>query len=114
MKFTLVLLTSGLVFAGCSKSPEENQVKFETTSIKVETAQCGSCASAITKALKKVDGVHKADVDIDKKVATVKFASDKASITQLEDAVTKAGYSANDKKSDPTAYEKLDECCKVE
>ncbi len=114
MKFTLILLTIGLLFVGCSKSPEKNQVKFETTSIKVETAQCGSCASAITKALNNVEGVQKADVDIKKKVATVIFASDKTSLSHLEEAVTKAGYSANDKKADAAAYEKLDECCKVE
>lgn len=89
-------------------------VKYELASIKVESAVCNSCANTIEKALKKVDGVKSAKVDIDKKVATVKYVAAKATLAQLETAVSNAGYDANDMKRNKAAYDKLDDCCKID
>lgn len=114
MKSLLVVsITLLLILAGCTKKSEPAEVKFETASIKVESAQCGTCATTITDALKGVEGVEKADVDIKAKTASVTFFPVNTNLAQLEEAISKAGYSANDKKADPEAYEKLDACCKV-
>ncbi len=83
------------------------------TVINVESIQCGSCVRTVEKALKAVGGVETAKVNLKKKTATVTYRSGEATLAQLEDAITKSGYSANDKKADPAAYEKLDDCCKV-
>jgi len=114
MKFVSVFTIAVLFVTGCAKKPEPAEIKFELASIKVESAQCGTCATAITKALKGVEGVEKAEVDIKAKTASVSFLPAKTNLASLEDAITKVGYTANDKKADPKAYEKLDECCKVE
>jgi copper chaperone len=114
MKLIAIFIASGLMGIGCSKTPEQNQAHVETVSIKVETAQCGSCVKTITEALKQVEGVQKAEVDIKTKVASVTFLPMKTNLATLEEAITKAGYDANDKKRDPEAYRKLDECCKTE
>jgi periplasmic mercuric ion binding protein len=89
-------------------------VKLETTVIQVPTMVCNSCASTITKAVKKVVGVKTAKVDVKKKTATVSFASMKTNLSQIEKAIADAGYDANDTKRNPEAFEKLDACCKVD
>jgi len=114
MKLASIITLITLFVAGCAKKVEPVELKFQTASIKVESAQCGTCATAIAKALKGVEGVDKAEVDIKTKTASVTFLPAKTSLASLEDAITKVGYAANDKKADPKAYEKLDDCCKVE
>ena len=83
------------------------------TIIKVPTIVCGSCVTTVTNALKKVDGVKTAKVDLKKKTATVTYASTKVTVDKLENAIAQAGYDANNVKRNPEAYEKLDACCKV-
>ncbi|MCI0708279.1 MAG: heavy-metal-associated domain-containing protein [Ignavibacteriae bacterium] len=100
-----------LLVVGCGTT--EKQPMVQVASIKVESAVCGTCGNTITDALKKVDGVQEASVDIEKKIATVKYASDKADLPKLEKAISDAGYDANDTKANPEAYDKLDECCKI-
>ncbi len=114
MKLVSLFTIAVLLMVGCAKKSEPAEMKFELASIKVESAQCGTCATAITKALKGVEGVDKAEVDIKTKTASVTFLPAKTSLASLEDAIAKVGYTANDKKADPKAYEKLDDCCKVE
>ena len=82
------------------------------TIIKVPTMVCGSCVTTVTNALKKVDGVKTAKVDLKKKTATVTYASTKVTLDKLEKAISEAGYDANTIKRNPEAYEKLDACCK--
>ena len=84
------------------------------TIIKVPTIVCGSCVTTVTNALKKVDGVKTAKVDLKKKTATVTYASTKVTVDKLENAIAQAGYDANNVKRNPEAYEKLDACCKVD
>ncbi|MCX6135199.1 MAG: heavy-metal-associated domain-containing protein [Ignavibacteriales bacterium] len=88
--------------------------KVETAIVKVPTVVCGMCVSTITKALKTVEGVKSTKIDLKKKTATVTYASTKVSLSQIEKAISNAGYDANNIKRDPAAYEKLDACCKTD
>jgi periplasmic mercuric ion binding protein len=99
---------SAIGFVGCSPSTEAT-----TTEIKLPTMQCGSCEQKISTAMKTVEGVKDVKIDLATRTATVSFAADKATVAKIEEAVVRVGYVANDKKADPKAYEKLDECCKV-
>lgn len=121
-----VLLIIGI--ASCGKS--DNQItnkkdgtqtsEVNTTSnhekavVQLPTIQCDMCKKTITKALQKVDGVHEIDINIEGKVANVMYDKNKTDFAKIENAITGAGYGANDKKADPAAYEKLDDCCKVD
>jgi copper chaperone CopZ len=110
-----VLLTVAVVSAQPKQSASDMKkadTQVLTTIIKVPTIVCGSCVTTVTKALKKVDGVKTAKVDLKKKTATVKYASTKVTVDKLEKAITMAGYDANNLKRNPEAYEKLDACCK--
>lgn len=81
--------------------------------VKLPTVQCDQCKENITKALKKVDGVGDFMIDVDQKTAKIKFDMSKTDISKIENAITAAGYDANDKKADPESYKKLDDCCKL-
>jgi len=82
--------------------------------IKTPTLQCSSCEVTVKNAVKKVDGVQSVAVDADNKVVRVAYAEGGTDVNQLESAIAKAGYQANDKKADPKAYKGLPECCKME
>jgi len=113
MKSIIILATivATLVLIGCTKTAEQSTI--QTASIKVESAVCGTCGDTITEALKGIEGVQEASVDIEKKVATVQFLTAKTDLSKLERAVAEAGYDANDIKRNSEAYEKLDSCCKI-
>lgn len=62
----------------------------DTTVIKIDGMTCGHCAAAVTKALKKVDGVTDVAVNLGEKQATVTHAG--ANVEALKTAVEDAGY----------------------
>jgi copper chaperone CopZ len=112
MKSLIALFAvSGLLIA-CGQRQQETPANAETVAIKVESAKCEACVDTITDALQGVEGVHKAEVDLEKKLATVHFIPAKVDLQKLETAIVNAGYDANDKKRNPEAYEKLPDCCK--
>ncbi len=110
ISFVLTLAFISFAFYANSYSQKSGD---DQTVIKLPSMQCGTCRAKITKALKKVDGVKSVNVDLDQKQATVSFDNSVTDISKLENAITAAGYDANDKKADPDAYNNLDECCKV-
>ncbi len=94
--------------SGCSSKSEAT-----TVAVKVPTLQCAACSNTVEKALKTVQGVQRVEVDLKTKTAKVTFDAHVATVSDLERAVVKAGYAANDKKADPDAYTQLPSCCKV-
>lgn len=96
------LFSSGLLVAG-----------EKTVEISLPTIQCGTCVKTIGKALNKVEGFTSIDIDIENHKATVIFDDTKTDLSKIEDAISGAGYDANDKKADQTAYSNLRMCCKL-
>lgn len=60
----------------------------------VSGMSCGHCVSAVREALSALPGVKVEDVQIGS--ATVSFDEDKATVGDLVDAVSDAGYEANE------------------
>ena len=85
----------------------------EHVEVKLPTMQCSICKKNIEKAVNKVPGTINVKVDKDEKVAHINYDKSKTDLTKIENAITMAGYDANDKKADPTAYQNLDDCCKL-
>lgn len=80
--------------------------------IKLNSIQCNMCVDKITEAIKSVDGVVKTKVNLGKKTASITYNADITSKEEIENAITAAGYDANEKPADKEAYEKLHSCCK--
>jgi mercuric transport protein len=63
-----------------------------TATITVKGMSCGACVNAVTKALKAVDGVLEANVDLEGQKATVTFDESRTNVEALKLAVEDAGY----------------------
>ncbi|MDQ0191342.1 heavy-metal-associated domain-containing protein [Alicyclobacillus cycloheptanicus] len=63
-----------------------------TATIPVKGMTCDGCVNAVTKALKGVQGVQEANVDLAGQKATVTFDDTKTSVEALKEAVEEAGY----------------------
>lgn len=107
----LTLIVATLIFASLI-SKADSSLDEKTVEISLPSIQCGMCATTIKKALKKVEGVTEAKIDLTNKKVTVSFDDLVTSIDKIETAITSAGYEANDKPADADAYENLSSCCK--
>lgn len=103
--FVMVLAT--LLFTGQLLAGEK------TAQISLPSIQCGSCVRTIEKALDKVDGIKNIDIDVENKKAVVTYDDSKTDLSKIEDGIAGAGYDANEKKADQTAYSNLHICCKL-
>ena len=99
---TILLL---ILLTGCASNVK--------TVIDIPTIKCQMCEQNIETALKELDGTKEIMIDRTDKSVMVYFDSTKINLTELEVAITKKGYQANDKNPDPEAYRTLDLCCKV-
>jgi len=121
------------LFYGCGKkeTTENQNDKQQTTQTKEQdmqksdnknaehlmvnlpSMQCNICKKNIEKAVNKVPGTIDVKVDKNEKVAHINYDKSKTDLSKIENAITMAGYDANDKKADPSAYQNLDDCCKL-
>lgn len=68
---------------------EEDQKKAE---LKISGMMCATCTSTVEDALKEVEGVAGARVNLGTETASVEYDSSKAKLADLERAVEEAGY----------------------
>jgi len=64
----------------------------QTVTLAVPGMSCAACPITVKKALSKVEGVDKAEVDYDKRQATVTFDDAKTDVAKLTRATADAGY----------------------
>lgn len=64
----------------------------KTVTLAVPGMTCATCPITVKKALTKVAGVTKVDVNLDKLQAVVTFDDAKTTVTALTKATTDAGY----------------------
>ena len=86
---------------------------YQTTEIATPTTQCGMCITNITYALDKLDGIKKVKINDKNRSVIITYLDDKTTLDELETAISKAGYQANDKPANPEAYGKLSRCCRL-
>ena len=76
--------------------------KTERVNLAISGMHCSSCANIIERQLKKVPGVSQANVNFASQKASIVYDPSLAKITDLENAVAKAGYQASQKAIDET------------
>jgi len=72
----------------------QKQQTSESVILDMQNMTCALCKFTIKKALQGVEGVEKASVDYDSKMASVTFNPQKTSVDALIKATTDAGYPA--------------------
>lgn len=60
--------------------------------VKVEGMSCGHCQMAVKKAVEAVEGVQKADVNLQNKQVVVEYNEGKTNLEKVKAAITEAGY----------------------
>ena len=108
----MVFIYSTVSFSAISQEAEVKSTK-KIQKIEIQTsAQCTICKDQIEKDMAFEKGVKSVDLDLETKILTVEYRTDKIDPDKLREAVSKIGYDADDVKADLKAYEKLPECCK--
>ena len=64
----------------------------KTVTLEVPTMNCVTCPFTVKKALQNVEGVSKAEVTFETKLAIVTFDDEKTTVRALTEATTNAGY----------------------
>jgi periplasmic mercuric ion binding protein len=64
----------------------------QTVTLEVPTMNCVTCPFTVEKALQNVEGVSKAEVSFETKLAVVTFDNEKTAAKALTEATTNAGY----------------------
>jgi copper chaperone len=67
---------------------------MKTTTIKIGGMSCDGCAKSVTRALKALPGVGKADVSLGRAEASIAFDPEKVAKPALVQAIEDAGFSA--------------------
>lgn len=67
-----------------------------TAVLKVQGMTCGHCVKSVTDALENVDGVRRAQVDLQAGRATVEFDETRTTPAALAGVVTEEGYTAEE------------------
>lgn len=117
----LVALVVVLAFASCGNKQEsatETAAKSETTNgVTTSTfkvwGNCEMCKETIESSL-KVDGISKADWNVDSKIMTVSYDEKKITLDQIQKNIAAVGYDNEKYKGDDKAYGELAGCCQYD
>ncbi len=127
MRNIIPLLIGGslIVLGACSKSDTQAGENHEPgmqmqmaagkahAMVQVPTIQCGICKKTIETGVVKTAGILSVNVDVEQKMAHINYDGNQLSLKDIEQAISKLGYQANDTPADPEAYADLLDCCKV-
>ena len=109
LSIAVVLMVTS--FASLALTYSRDNSKTET--IKLNSIVCDQCVDRLNKVIGSIDGVSNVEISLTEKQAVVSFDDSKTSLDKIENAITSAGYSANDKSADKDAFENLPACCKI-
>jgi copper chaperone CopZ len=91
-----------------SQTNTVNSVDIQTSAV------CGQCKKTIETELGKLPGVKLAVLNLETKIVTVRFNTEKTSEAEIKQAISAIGYAADEVPADEKAYEGLHACCKAE
>ena len=104
-----ILVASTCVFTFAQTS-QDASTKTET--IKVY-GKCDMCKSKIEKAA-QMDGVSKAEWDVDSKVLTLAYNPSKVTSDAVQKSIAAVGYDTEKFKATDEAYKSLPSCCQYD
>jgi len=107
-KLNLLLIIMLVVMNFSTFAQKEEKVK--TIEI-ITSVQCGDCEDRILEKFSLEKGIKSVDVDLETKIVTVKYRTDKTDPDKIRKAISDVGYDADDLAADPVAYENLPPCC---
>ncbi len=120
IKNIIAIAFIALVVIACGNKTEtentinktENQNGVTLSTFKV-WGNCEMCKETIEGSL-SVNGITKADWDVDSKIITVTYDESKISLDQIQKNIATAGYDNEKYKGDDNAYNELPDCCQYD
>lgn len=84
---------------------ERTTAPQQVVTLNVQNMSCAMCPITVRKSLTHLDGVSKAEVSYENKIATVMYNSQEITVDQLTRATTNAGYPSTVKTHYGTHYD---------
>lgn len=114
MKNLIVLIFAFVSFsASFAQEPKKNQKAVIKTAIYCDHCkECETCGKNFQANMHKIKGLKMFELDEKKMTITVYYNGTKTNLETIKKGISKLGYDADNIKADPSAYEKLDGCCK--
>ena len=109
--FILVVLSTITLIAKSQETQTKTTKKTEKVEIQT-SAQCSMCKDRLEKDLAFEKGVKSVSLDLETKIISIEYQTDKTDPDKLKEAISKIGYDADDVTADIKAYDKLPDCCK--
>ena len=75
---------------------------------------CGMCEARIEKAAKSVDGVDAADWNLETKMLTIEYDSEKVNLDDVHKKIAEAGHDTDKVRAKDGVYKALPACCHFE
>ncbi len=114
----IVFITLAITSCGNNTTSETKKTTIEavngiTTSAFKVWGNCDMCKETIEGSL-KVDGISKADWNVETKEITVSYDNAKISLDQIQKNIASVGYDNEKYKGDEKAYSDLPGCCQYD
>jgi copper chaperone len=83
------------VFRGAQKKHQpQGEKNMAESTLTVKDMSCGHCKMTVENAVKALDGVKKAKVNLRAKTVTIKYEGTDVGPDQFKEAISQAGYTA--------------------
>ena len=102
----IVMMILIMNYSGYCQDKKNAEIKIKTSAV------CGMCKDRIEQGLAFEKGIKDVSLDVETKIATVKYNPAKITPEEIRKAISKLGYDADEVLADKKAYEKLPACCK--
>jgi len=96
MKKLILVLT--LAFAGATVIPplaspaQAAPVKTKIAVLTIDGMTCSGCAHGVSGMLERIAGVQRAEINLQKKTATVRYDASRASLSAMKKSIEEAGF----------------------
>jgi copper chaperone CopZ len=117
-----LLFTLAIGFISCNKEIKKDtttpkQISNELAELEISfgvRGNCGMCKSTIEEAANSVEGVTKADWDVDQKKIKISLLNKKTNIMSIHEAIALSGYDTEKVSGNLDAYNNLPGCCQYD
>lgn len=114
MKNVLLLLFALFTFSAASAQQNKKNIKavIKTAIYCDHCKECETCGKIFQANMHKIKGLKMYELDEKKMTITVYYNGEKTNLETIKNGIAQLGYDADNIKANPSAYEKLDGCCK--
>jgi len=117
-----LLFTVAIGFISCNKEIKKDtttptEISNELAELEISfgvRGNCGMCKSTIEDAANSVEGVAKADWDVDQKKIKISLLNNKTNIMSIHQAISLSGYDTEKVSGNLDAYNNLPGCCQYD